>query len=90
MLLTHSSGVGYDVEGRLKAWRQSRGEPSLAVSGHVLAAFSTPLLFEPGEGMAYGGGLDWAGILISRATGQSLGAYMQQHKIGRASCRERV
>ena len=29
--------------------------------------------------MAYGGGLDWAGILISRATGQSLGAYMQQH-----------
>ena len=79
MLLTHSSGVGYDVEGRLKAWRQARGEPSLAVSGHVLAAFSTPLLFEPGEGMAYGGGLDWAGILISRATGQSLGAYMQRH-----------
>lgn len=29
--------------------------------------------------MAYGGGLDWAGILTSRATGQSLGAYMQQH-----------
>ena len=79
MLLTHSSGVGYDLEGRLKAWRHARGEPSLAVSGRVLATFSTPLLFEPGEGVAYGGGLDWAGILISRATGQSLGAYMQQH-----------
>lgn len=77
-LLTHTSGVGYDMmDPRLRAWRQSRGEAPLALTGRVLEGFSTPLVHEPGEGWAYGGGIDWAGVLISRLNGNvSLEAYM--------------
>jgi CubicO group peptidase (beta-lactamase class C family) len=79
-LLTHSSGVGYDViDSTLQAWRKSRGESPLALSGNILPAFSTPLVFQPGMGWAYGGGLDWAGVLIERVTGLTLGTYMQKH-----------
>ncbi|OCL13099.1 beta-lactamase/transpeptidase-like protein [Glonium stellatum] len=81
MLLAHTSGIGYDVlDPRLQAWRKSRNEPPLALSGGPTpAVFAIPLLFEPGQGLAYGGGLDWAGELIARVTGQSLGVYLQQH-----------
>jgi CubicO group peptidase (beta-lactamase class C family) len=66
-LLTHSSGVAYDnISPILKAWRSSRGERSLSMAATVPEAFGCPLLFEPGEGWHYGGGIDWAGYLIRR------------------------
>jgi CubicO group peptidase (beta-lactamase class C family) len=53
-LLTHISGLGYDfVYPELMAWRASRGEEPLSLSGQLVKAYSTPLLFEPGEGWAY-------------------------------------
>jgi CubicO group peptidase (beta-lactamase class C family) len=58
-LLTHTSGLGYDfVYLELMAWRASRGEEPLSLSGQLVKAYSTPLLFEPGEGWAYGGGIN--------------------------------
>lgn len=33
-------------------------------------AITTPFLFQPGEGWAYGAGLDWIALLISRITGE--------------------
>ena len=41
--------------------------------------FNTPLKFPPGEGWYYGTAVDWAGLLLEVITGQSLGAYMEQH-----------
>jgi CubicO group peptidase (beta-lactamase class C family) len=69
-LLTHSSGIACDnISPILKAWRISRGERGMAMAGTVLEAFGCPLLFEPGEGWEYGGGVDWAGYLIRRLNG---------------------
>jgi CubicO group peptidase (beta-lactamase class C family) len=42
-------------------------------------AFSTPLLFEPGEGWVYGASLDWTSLLVSRLTNQTLGKYIQEN-----------
>jgi CubicO group peptidase (beta-lactamase class C family) len=66
-LLTHSSGIAYDnISPLLKAWRVSKGQRSLTMSGTVPEAFGCPLVFEPGEGWEYGGGVDWAGLLVRR------------------------
>lgn len=80
-LLTHTSGVGYDMFHPLMLeWRSSRGEQPLGLSGRVVAAYSTPLEFEPGEGWTYGGGLDWAGVLVARLNGMaSFEEYLQEH-----------
>ncbi|RTE71215.1 hypothetical protein BHE90_014373 [Fusarium euwallaceae] len=78
-LLTHTSGVGYDaMSPLLTQWRESRGESSMAMCGDVVKAYSMPLLFEPGESWAYGGGLDWVGQLIERINGQKLGEFMER------------
>ncbi|KAF2712053.1 beta-lactamase/transpeptidase-like protein [Pleomassaria siparia CBS 279.74] len=57
-LLTHTSGVGYDmVDPRLRAWRKRRGERTMSLHGPLPEAVTRPLLFEPGEGWVYGGGV---------------------------------
>ncbi|GME65404.1 hypothetical protein GTA08_BOTSDO03237 [Neofusicoccum parvum] len=69
-LLTHTSGVGYDtLQPALRAHRASRGEAGQTTtpSAAIATAFGVPLLFEPGDGWAYGGGLDWAGVAVERA-----------------------
>ncbi|KAH7384003.1 beta-lactamase/transpeptidase-like protein [Pyrenochaeta sp. MPI-SDFR-AT-0127] len=79
-LLTHTSGVGYDfMDPRLIGWRQSRGEGPLSMRTPTTEGFRTPLLFEPGSGFAYGGGLDLAGLMIARANGCTLEAYMRKN-----------
>jgi len=80
-LLTHTSGVGYGfMNPTITAWRKKVGPSEQELSGKVLATYSTPLLFEPGESWMYGGGIDWAGIMVERLNkGQSLGSYMDEH-----------
>ena len=79
-LLTHTSGIGYDaVHPLLRRWRETRDEEPQMMCGDVIKAYSTPLLFEPGQSWAYGGGLDWAGILIGRLNKQVLGSYMAEN-----------
>ncbi|KAL1645043.1 hypothetical protein SLS58_004114 [Diplodia intermedia] len=68
-LLTHSAGVGSDNAFPIHArWRKSRGEECLYYTADVVRSFSLPLLYEPGEGWAYGGGTDWVGKLVERLT----------------------
>jgi methyl acetate hydrolase len=38
-----------------------------------------PLLFDPGEGWEYGINIDWAGKMIEKVSGQSLGQYLKQN-----------
>jgi CubicO group peptidase (beta-lactamase class C family) len=44
--------------------------------------FTTPLLFEPGEGWCYGASIEWTGALISRILGRPLGRYIEEEVFG--------
>ena len=58
-LLCHTSGVAYDMfPASLIAWRASRQESIKCMEGSIADAHTLPLLFEPGEGWGYGGGID--------------------------------
>ncbi|KAJ3515061.1 hypothetical protein NM208_g15009 [Fusarium decemcellulare] len=79
-LVTHTSGLSYDaMHPVLVAWRESRGERPLVMSGKISEAFALPLLFEPGSSWVYGAGLDWAGVLVQRINGTTLEDYMQDN-----------
>ncbi|GJN73047.1 transesterase (LovD) [Purpureocillium lilacinum] len=80
MLLTHSSGASYDfLSPAVGKWRERFAPyPPEGVRRPVEEAFSYPLGFQPGAGWMYGPGLDWAGRLVERATGRTLGERMQE------------
>ncbi|KAK1757046.1 acyltransferase LovD [Echria macrotheca] len=75
MLLTHTSGVAYDfLVPKLMRYRKETGQvPPPAGRRRVEAAFAYPLAFQPGTGWMYGPGLDWAGRIVERVTGRTLG-----------------
>ncbi len=76
-LLTHTSGFSYEMwsQPTIKA-RKALGLPPMT-SGKR-AALMLPLLFDPGEAWHYGIGLDWAGLMVEAATGQTLGAHFAE------------
>ncbi|MCJ1408377.1 hypothetical protein MMC19_002452 [Ptychographa xylographoides] len=79
MLLTHSSGVSYDFfNPHITRWREKSGPPPKPGPRPVEEAFNYPLGFQPGAGWMYGPGLDWAGRVVERVTGCTLGERMQQ------------
>ncbi|KAH6838589.1 calcium-activated chloride channel-domain-containing protein [Chaetomium sp. MPI-CAGE-AT-0009] len=84
MLLTHTSGLSYDfLLPRLAQWKRVN-EPPLAAGARrpVEEAFAYPLAFQPGTGWMYGTGLDWAGRVVERVTGVSLGDYVRRRVTG--------
>ncbi|KAF2806748.1 beta-lactamase [Mytilinidion resinicola] len=79
MLLTHSSGISYDfMNPHVAKWCEKFD--SLQGDGRrpVEEAFSYPLGFQPGTSWMYGPGLDWAGRVVERVTGRTLGEHIQQ------------
>lgn len=76
-LLTHTSGMGYDFVHA----EQARARTAPVVPG-TMSSIRTPLLFDPGEGWAYGISTDWVGLAIEAASGQRLDAYVAQHITG--------
>lgn len=90
-LLTHTSGSGYDIlHPLLLAWRQSRNEAPIALTEALPTALVQPGVFQPGQGWTYGGGSDWTGLLISRLTNSSLGAFMRREIFDVVGCDARV
>ncbi|KAK0732055.1 beta-lactamase/transpeptidase-like protein [Lasiosphaeris hirsuta] len=84
MLLAHTSGVAYDFfVPKLAKWRQQNEAP-LAEGARrpVEEAFGYPLAFQPGEGWMYGPGLDWAGRIVERVTGGTLGDHVRRRICG--------
>lgn len=78
-LLTHSSGLAYDVfDPDMAKWSAAVGR-TVSSSTFTLEGFTFPLSFQPGEGWVYGVGLDWVGQVIETLTGLTLGDYMQKH-----------
>jgi methyl acetate hydrolase len=77
-LLTHTSGFSYGfIDPRINPWLQAAGQ-----AGGTRAWHRQPLLFDPGEGWAYGIGIDWVGIAVEAAGGQRLDAYLGEHVLG--------
>jgi CubicO group peptidase (beta-lactamase class C family) len=83
MLLTHSSGLPYEWGApELIAWRKVQPPVPAERKGKTVETYGLPLMFQPGEGWVYGGGLDWAGEIVARLHGTTLGGYMQEHIFG--------
>ena len=80
-LLTHTSGFGYAwLSAELGAWVEATGADG--PTGGTRAAHRQPLLFDPGQGWAYGIGIDWVGIAVEAASGQRLDAYLDENLFG--------
>ena len=80
-LLTHTSGFGYAwLHNENGAWLSATGVPG--PSAGQRSAHRQPLMFDPGQGWAYGIGIDWAGIAVEAASGQRLDAYLAEHVLG--------
>ncbi|PGH33348.1 hypothetical protein GX50_03825 [[Emmonsia] crescens] len=79
-LLSHTSGLAYDNwHPMLLKWREATKTKSVIPVLEV-EKFVYPLVFEPGEGWAYGAGLDWAGKAVERVNGGiRLEEYMKAH-----------
>lgn len=87
-LLTHTAGTGYlYFDEKLIKWANATGRPlpiplrhsPLSGGMSVDSRFGFPLLFEPGEGWAYGCGLDWAGRLVEKLTGQFFDDFLYEN-----------
>ncbi|KAF7590861.1 hypothetical protein BBP40_002275 [Aspergillus hancockii] len=77
MLLTHTSGFGYTFYNeKLRDYGRPVGYDEF--SGYA-DEFNQPLVHQPGEAWEYGVGIDWAGVVLERMTGQSLNGYFHQH-----------
>ena len=78
-LLTHTSGLTYDaMHPKLLAWL-AYNERAPSKGSKLLQRFDAPLTFEPGDSWMYGSSLDYAGLLIERATGLTLEEYMRKN-----------
>jgi CubicO group peptidase (beta-lactamase class C family) len=75
-LLTHTSGMGYDTwNADIFRYVKARGPFKPA----TMAALSTPLLFDPGEHWEYSISIDWAGLMVEKASGKRLDRYMTEN-----------
>lgn len=79
MLLTHSAGTSYDfLVPRIAKWNQKFNPLEEGKRRPVEESFRYPLGFQPGSSWMYGTGPDWAGRLVERVTGRTLGEHVQQ------------
>jgi len=75
-LLTHTSGFGYAIwNAQLGEWMEATGHPRSLLERRSL---HVPLSFDPGTRWEYGIGIDWAGLVIEAATGQTLGEHLHE------------
>lgn len=76
----HTSGISYDfMDPRLIRWRKSRGEGALTYVAPITEGFKTPLVFEPGQGWVYGGGMELVGLMVARANECNLEMYLRKN-----------
>lgn len=77
-LLCHTSGLGYGAaDPDLQKWSQATGRTASSLD-QTREGWTTPLKFRPGDSWYYGTSLDWAGLVLEKVTGQTLGEYMSE------------
>lgn len=80
-LLTHTSGMAnHFLSPLVTKWWEEKGENADDYKGDILKIYDAPLVAEPGTEWNYSPGLDWAGLIVARLTGEpGLGAYADKH-----------
>ena len=77
MLLTHSSGEAYDfLEPAIAKWKAT--QPKREGTKTVEELYTYPLIHQPGGGWMYGPASDWAGRIVERVTGRTLGEHIAE------------
>ncbi len=78
-LLTHTSGIVYDIwnADQTRYMAATDGIPTL--SGVIASRQCFPMMFDPGTKWAYGPSTDWVGPIVEAVTGQPIDAYLQEH-----------
>lgn len=77
-LLTHTAGFSYEfLSEDVAKFQAATATPGFASSAY--ASLATPLLFDPGERWCYGINTDWVGLLVEKASGQTLSAYLSKN-----------
>lgn len=77
-LLTHSAGFSYEIWNTdMQKVQAALDIPSITECKNK--ALTLPLLFDPGQGWEYGINIDWAGKMIEKVSGQSLGQYLRDN-----------
>jgi CubicO group peptidase (beta-lactamase class C family) len=78
MLLNHTAGFGYEFfNPKLRDYGRPIGFDVFHADEKDILAM--PLVNQPGERWEYGINIDWAGIVLERATGHKLNDWIQQH-----------
>lgn len=89
MLLTHSAGTAYDFLSPLVGkWREIFSPSTQGQLKTVEELFAYPLAHQPGAGWMYGSGLDWAGRIVERVTGRTLGDHVLERVLAPLGCRD--
>lgn len=77
-LLTHSSGFAYTIwNADALRWEQATGAPNILAGTN--ASIDVPLVCDPDSAWNYGPGIDWAGRMVEKASGQRLAAFMKEN-----------
>ncbi|KAF2856693.1 beta-lactamase/transpeptidase-like protein [Plenodomus tracheiphilus IPT5] len=76
MLLAHTAGFGY---GFFDPRVQNGGIEVEGMDGDKDAFLKLNLVNQPGSKWEYGVNVDFAGLILERITGQTLGSYLQSH-----------
>ncbi|KAM0787265.1 hypothetical protein ACM66B_006500 [Microbotryomycetes sp. NB124-2] len=77
-LLTHTGGLCYSFFS-INGSKWSKLNDGIDEFDGTTKAFEGPLVFEPGTGWEYGTGIDWAGIVLERASGKKLSEWLQEN-----------
>ncbi|KAF2115080.1 beta-lactamase/transpeptidase-like protein [Lophiotrema nucula] len=81
LLLSHSSGLTYGaMHPLIQKWLEYKGlDVNGNLSPYLLERFNVPMVFEPGSAWMYGPSIDFAGLMVERASGLTLEQYMQKN-----------
>lgn len=79
LLLTHSSGMAYDLfSPPMMKWRKYNGQ-KIAPGTTIKERYLNPLLYEPGTSWEYSPSIDFAGLCVERASGKKLQEHMEEN-----------
>ncbi|OAL43036.1 beta-lactamase/transpeptidase-like protein [Pyrenochaeta sp. DS3sAY3a] len=80
LLLSHQSGVGYDLMPLSVAkWAKMTGLKDTTLNSTGESMRACPLAFQPGTSWAYGAGIDWAGEVVKRLNKTTLEDYYKKN-----------
>lgn len=78
-MMLHSSGIAGDDTPLLKKWRAVTEQKFPEDAHPIIKMFSTPLLFDPGEGWHYGHSIHWLQLVIANASDMRYMEYVQKN-----------